>query len=154
MYANRCYCRLQNGRRSAADFNIDRQLLTPAEEQILVETCESLQDLGFPPAVYQIKEFAKELLARRGGKGKFTKFWWRNFRRRHPEVCTKWSQQMDFVRVFQGNYLLAITKYFQMLQDTITKFNIKSENTYNVDDVGFVMGLAESAKVVVVHPHQ
>lgn len=135
------------GRRTAAEYHLALQLLTTAEETVLVEKIQMLQDLGFPPEIYKITNFSRDILARKGVKAKVSNSWWKGFKRRHPEIATQWTNQMDFVRIARANNLEAMTKYFENLERAIIKYNIQPSDIYNMDEVGFRFGFAKRTKV-------
>lgn len=147
-----------NGKRLPTHvYHKSRKALTSAEEQVLVERIEDQQDLEFPPEVYKIHHFARDIFRRQGvnvSNKKCTQNWFAGFKLYHPDVATTWSKQLNYVSIFSANNSEAMTKYFQMLDRVLNKYNICTHNIYNMDECGFLMGFGESAQVITSHPRK
>lgn len=123
----------------------------------MVERLKNLCDCGFPPAVYRIPQWAKEILPYRYpaaaeimcGRG-----WFAGFKERHPHLVTRWSSQIDMVRALHCGDVESLTKYFLLLNDIIEKYNIMPCNIYNMDECGFLMGFAAKEKVLISRPRK
>ena len=66
----------------------------------------------------------------------------------HPQLASVIPRSIDAVRV---KYVTAegLERYFDDLQKVITEYNIKLENTYNMDETGFSIGKKESRRCII-----
>ena len=76
------------GHMTATARNQKQQRLTPEEESALVNWILSLQALGWPPRVEQIRQMATELLVKKEDMKPLGVNWAQKFVARHPEVKT------------------------------------------------------------------
>ena len=92
------------GRRSAEDYSKTRRLLTAEEESILLWRREILQCSGWLQTPADIRALALVILQKRDPNAKVGKDWTRNsLYKRHPEIKSRWSQQLDRVRALRGS---------------------------------------------------
>ena len=73
--------------------------------------------------------------------------WVRNFINRHDSVKSKYSRKYDY-QWAQCKDLKILNTWFKLVQKTIAKYGILTEDIYNFDETGFQMGVAATAKVV------
>lgn len=73
--------------------------------------------------------------------------WVTHFVHRHPELASKYSRKYDYQRAKCENPDL-IQAWFARVQETIRKYNIATEDIYNMDETGFQMGVGSTSKVV------
>ena len=109
------------GQRSAEDFGKSRRLLTIEEESILLWRCDILQRAGWLQTPKDVRIMALEIIQKRNPDAQVGKDWVRNsLYKRHPEIKTRWSQQLDRIRALrgsEGNYL-AIQLFFDNVCST------------------------------------
>ena len=104
------------GRKTRMAESQRRQKLTPTEESFLVERCEQLGRLGFPLTVEEVRECALAIYRKRLPNGTLGKNWVRDsLYKRHPEVRSRFSKQMDYKRSICGNSPNIINNYFNMV---------------------------------------
>lgn len=141
--------RVIGGRKSYSYAHTSRQLLTPPEEQSIVDWIEGLNKWGLPPRVEMVTDFAIKILISAERNHKLGKHWISIFLDRHPQLCTKFSTQVQKQRVLAG-YPSVVKGCFNKLQPIITSHNIQPQHTYNMDEKGFLMGMGASVKVICV----
>ena len=73
--------------------------------------------------------------------------WVNRFIKRHPELKSRYTRKLDYQRAKCEDSKL-IKAWFARVQETIEKYEIMKENIYNMDETGFQMGVASTAKVV------
>ena len=73
--------------------------------------------------------------------------WVNQFIKRHPELKSKCTRKYDYQRAKCEDPKL-IKAWFARVQETIEKNGILMEDIYNMDETGFQMGVASTAKVV------
>jgi hypothetical protein len=74
--------------------------------------------------------------------------WTEGFRRRHPEIKTILSRQIDAPR-FNGVNFEAINNYFTRLGEVIQSERYPPDAIFNVDESGFSIGLTRGSTILV-----
>ncbi|ENH68228.1 hypothetical protein FOC1_g10000541 [Fusarium oxysporum f. sp. cubense race 1] len=75
------------------------------------------------------------------------KRWASNFVRRHKELKTRFFRKYDYRRA-KCEDPTAIRNWFRLVENTIAKYGIRSDEIYNFDETGFLMGMIASGMVV------
>jgi hypothetical protein len=75
------------------------------------------------------------------------KRWASNFVRRHKELKTRFFRKYDYRRA-KWKDPTAIRNWFRLVENTIAKYGIRSDDIYHFDEVGFLMGMISSGMVV------
>jgi hypothetical protein len=89
---------------------------------------------------------ADQLLADRDAPPVGTR-WASNFVRRHPDLKTRFFRKYDYQRAKCEDPTI-IRNWFTLVANTIAKYGIRSDDIYNVDETGFMMGMIQSGMVV------
>lgn len=139
-----------NGGRVARDVAHNEQmLLLPQQEKSVVKWIANLDNSGFPPRVDMVHTLCRQLMERQDptklshiGKKFITRFL-----NRHPELVTKFSTQVNKQRALAFDSTI-IRRCYDRLKPVMQRRNITSENTYNMDEKGILMGLAAKVKVI------
>ncbi|KAJ0134868.1 Uncharacterized protein HZ326_22073 [Fusarium oxysporum f. sp. albedinis] len=75
------------------------------------------------------------------------KRWAHNFVKRQPELKTHSFRKYDYQRAKCEDPTI-IRDWFRLVQNTIAKYGIRSDDIWNFDETGFLMGMITSGKVV------
>ncbi|KAG6996543.1 hypothetical protein FocnCong_v015657 [Fusarium oxysporum f. sp. conglutinans] len=118
--------RRQQGILSQRDTIPKSRKLSDPEEQIIVQFILDLDSRGFPPRLRGVEEMANRLLADRDASP-VGKRWASNFVKRHKELKTR---------------------FFPLVENTIAKYGIRSDDIWNFDETGFMMGVIEPGIVI------
>ena len=121
------------------------QLLTPGEEKALVKWILQLEAWNFPPTVERMKRMAQELMRKRKDFREIGIHWPDKFRRRHPEVTTRWCKPINRHRANNFTHQ-TVSDWFELLQNSMDEKDIQKEDSYNMDEKGFALGLLGSEK--------
>ena len=126
-----------------------QQRLTPAEENAIVKWFFSQDDIGFPPRLDMVKDMALHLEKKRLGvlPPSLGKNWVSQFLKRHPRLALKLSTQLERQRAY-ANDLEILRDYFAKLGGLIRQYGLGPAQIFNMDEKGFMMGLAAKAKVL------
>jgi hypothetical protein len=89
---------------------------------------------------------ADQLLAHRDAPPVGTR-WASNFVKRHPDLKTRSFRKYDYQRAKCEDPTI-IRNWFTLVANTIAKYGIRSNDIYNVDETGFLMGMIASGMVV------
>ncbi|KAI8649068.1 HTH CENPB-type domain-containing protein [Fusarium keratoplasticum] len=73
--------------------------------------------------------------------------WASNFVRRHPDLKTRFFRKYDYQRAKCEDPTI-IRNWFMLVANIIAKYGIRSEDIYNFDETGFLMGMIASGMVV------
>src|SRR6478735_6265262 len=138
--------RRQKGIQSRSDWVPKSRKLSDLEEQIIVQFILDLDSRGFPPRLCGVEEMANRLLADRNASP-VGKRWASNFVRRHKELKTRFQRRYDYQRAKCEDPTI-IRNWFRLVENTIAKYGIRSDDIYNFDETGFMMGMIASGMVV------
>jgi hypothetical protein len=138
--------RHQGKTRSHAGEAQQRMLLSPQQEKQLVELVgyiEGLTKRGSPPTREMIQNFASVV-----AKWEVSDAWVTRFLGRNDAFLTsRWTVGIDRTRHIADNeerYRL----YFGLLHHKMRQYEILPENTYNMDEKGFFVGITSRSKRV------
>ncbi|KAJ3527259.1 hypothetical protein NM208_g10786 [Fusarium decemcellulare] len=138
--------RRQNGLQSRRDWIPKSRRLSDLEEQIIVQFILDLDWRGFPPRLRAVEEMANRLLADRDALP-VGKRWAHNFVTRHHDLKTRFFRKYDYQRA-KCEDPTVIRDWFRLVANVIAKYGIRSDDMYNFDETGFLMGMIASGMVV------
>lgn len=140
-----------NGKgRSIQEFNATKQLLTPTEEQTLVDFILQSAEQGFPLTNSDIEKFADAVLESRLGtnwKGVGESWVFAFLDRHHKVLQTHWSKPLDTQRAKSLNPA-AVKSWFDIVEEYVVKLGILPENIYGMDESGFPTANTGKTRVV------
>ncbi|KAF4428243.1 hypothetical protein F53441_14059 [Fusarium austroafricanum] len=136
----------KNGIQSRRDSLPNSQKLSNLEEQIIIQFLLDLDSRGFPARLRFVEEMANSLLADREASP-VGKRWAHNFVKRQPELKTRLFRRYDYQRA-KCEDLTIIGGWFRLIQNTIAKYSIRSDDIWNFDETGFMMGLIMAGMAV------
>ncbi|KAM5528251.1 transposase [Fusarium oxysporum f. sp. phaseoli] len=136
----------QNGIQSRDAWVPKSRRLTDLEEQIIVQFLLDLDSRGFPSRLRFVEEIANSLLADRDASP-VGKRWAHNFVKRQPELKTRLFRRYDYQRAKCEDPTI-IRGWFRLVQNTIVKYGIRSDDIWNFDETGFMMGLIMAGMAV------
>ncbi|KAF5715316.1 hypothetical protein FMUND_6914 [Fusarium mundagurra] len=120
--------------------------LTVNGEEIIVKFILDLDSRGFPPRLRGVEEMTNRLLADRDASP-VGKRWAMNFVKRHQELKTRFFRKYDYQRAKCEDPNI-IRNWFRLVENTIAKYGIRSDDIWNFDETGFMMGVIASGMVV------
>jgi hypothetical protein len=121
--------------------NLNQQRLNPQQEQELIQHIERLTERGLPPTREMIKRFASGIAQDPVGKGWVTRF----INKHHDQLISRWTSGMDYVR-HQADSEAKYKLYFDLLYRKTEEYEVLPENTYNMDEKGFMIGVTGRSK--------
>ena len=141
-----------HGRKTLGDAGEERQKLTPAEERALIDWILSLDARGHPPRVGRVREMAIYILKNSRVGSPITSTigekWVNRFAKRHSDVLqSRFSRKFDYQRA-RCEDRGVICEWFELVRETIKKYEINEDDIYNFDETGFQMGIISSTRVV------
>jgi hypothetical protein len=124
-----------------AEADQQQRKLDAQQERELCAYIEELTERRLPPTRQMIQNFASEIAQERVGDT-----WVQDFLHRHTEeLLYKWTTAMDKVRHAADNSD-KYEAYFDLLHSKIKEYNVRSADTYNMDEKGFAIGLVARSK--------
>lgn len=114
-----------------------------------MEYVSQMQAWGWPARVEQVRFMAEDILTQKHGSPQtISKNWPQRFLDRHSQLKTKYLPPLDKERALaQDPRILA--GWFDLYQRVKKEYNIKDENTYNMDEKGFQQGVTGKIKVMI-----
>ncbi|KAF6527705.1 hypothetical protein HZS61_008007 [Fusarium oxysporum f. sp. conglutinans] len=138
--------RRQKGIQSQRDATPKSRKLSDLEEQTIVQFILDLDSRGFPPRLRCVEEMANRLLADRDAPP-VGKRWASNFVKRHRELKTRFFRRYDCQRAKCEDPNI-IRNWFRLVENTVAKYGIRSDDIWNFDETGFMMGVIASGMVI------
>ncbi|KAL5610690.1 hypothetical protein FOBRF1_006807 [Fusarium oxysporum] len=131
----------QRARRDADTLYKSR--LSKQQQQDLVTYIRKLSLRGIPPTLSMIRNFAQDIAKIEVGKN-----WPYSFVQRHRnEIDCTWFDGFDIARSRADN-ASRYRAYFDLIREKIDKYDILPQNTYNMDEKGFLLGVINRTKRV------
>jgi hypothetical protein len=93
-----------------------------------------------------VEEIANSLLADRNALP-VGKRWAHNFVKRQPKLKTRLFRKYDYQRAKCEDPSI-IRSWFRLVQNTIAKYGIRSDDIWNFDETGFMMGIIMAGMVI------
>jgi hypothetical protein len=120
-----------------------QQKLTPQQEAELVQYIEELTARRIPPTREMIRNFASAV-----AQEPVSESWVTRFINRHAiHLISQYSTGMDANR-HNADSFVKYKLYFDSLQAKIAEYDVEVENTYNMDEKGFMIGTTSRTKHV------
>lgn len=124
--------------------SIYRQCLTNSQERALVQLINRLTDRNMPPTTAIVKNLAEEIRGCAIGKN-----WTASFVKRHKdELKSLYLKSIDNKRV-KSEYPPSYELFYQLLQEAIEDYLITPDNIWNVDEKGFLIGIASKVRRIM-----
>ena len=150
-----------HGRQTRQDKAIKQQLLTPHEEQAIVDFVLRADRNGYPARVKDLRRYATILLRRRAPQreGRTSsevpahsqtpnKDWPQAFCKRHPELKVARLKALDWRR-HEKNIYAKIVNWFDLMRVQLEETGVMQENVYNMDETGVMLSVLGSSKYLV-----
>ena len=118
----------------------EQQLLSPVQENILLEWIILLSDTGHCINKRTLRMKAKKVCGRKPGQT-----WIRSFLSRHPDIMLGKPSGLDPKRA-QAFNKPTIKRHFKLLKAIVKKYEIPPENIYNMDEKGVQRGGGRKAQ--------
>jgi hypothetical protein len=93
-----------------------------------------------------VEDMANRLLTTRDTPRVGTR-WASHFIKRRPELRTRFQRKYNYERAKYED-LEVIRNWFDLVQNTITKYRINDTNIYNFDETGFIIGVISTIIVI------
>jgi hypothetical protein len=117
-----------------------QQLLSPVQENILIEWITLLSDTGHCISKQTLRKKAEVLCGHKPGQT-----WIRSFLSRHPEIVLRKPSGLD-PKQAQAFNKPTIKCHFKLLEAIIEKYSIPPTNIYNMDEKGVQRGGGRKAQ--------
>jgi len=138
-----------------------RQALTNDEEHCLLDYIRRMSLLGHPLPPYMVYEVADEIRRNRLSMDspsplplplpfpQLGQNWLAKFRKRHPQVASVWSRQLDTSRLDAATPE-KLAPWFAEMGTILDRNRYKPRDIFNMDETGHGIGLTQSTRCLVV----
>jgi len=145
-----------------------QQLLSPAQESVILKWIKELTISGYAPSHRILREVADEIRSNRYRVFNsiepqsqpqptqiehFPDFplgqdWVPRFIQRHPQLKIQQGRRIEAQRM-NGVTEPIVEAWFDAFKDIVGRMNIDVKNIYNMDETGFSIGTMESTRIIV-----
>ena len=140
------------GRSSREGYTPNNKKLSKIEEEVPIKDILKLDAQGLSPSLSLVKDMANTISKARGGLEIGIK-WSQRFIKRTPALNTRLGRTYECQRRLCEDPKV-IGGWFTLVKNTVNKYGILPEDTYNFDETGFQMGLITSSMVVTASDRQ
>lgn len=131
------------GLQTCAQAHVGQQNLSPAEEEVLVKWAKVLGRRGLPLTYSTLSMYASEISGKAIGDS-----WPKRFLARHPGLKIKATVSLEKCRAKALNKT-AVEGFYDALEAVVTEFDIRPENTWNMDEKGVQLGIGAKVAAIV-----
>jgi hypothetical protein len=135
--------RYKGSQGTRAKKGINRRKISPEQEAGLVAYIIGLTKRGLPPTRKVVQNFASYVAKKPVGVGWVTRF----INRNKAHLISHWTNGMDKVR-HEADSEVKYKYHFNLLHGKMEEHHILAENTYNIDEKGFMIGQTGRSKRV------
>jgi hypothetical protein len=135
------------GKTTKQQARVSQQALSPAQERMLVQWVIDLETLGQAPTHASIREMAGLISKLNGGPTHIGKGWVIRFLQRNPDIKSKRGRAIDTKRL-KNITKEAIQQWFTNLLEVLEAKNVKTNNIWNMDEVGIALGAVINQTVI------
>jgi hypothetical protein len=126
---------------------VEQQLLSSAQEEILVQWILDLEQAGNAPNHAQLREMASLISRISGGSGILGINWVSRFLSRHPDIHTKVGAKIESLRI-QNTSPAALEEWFRLFRSVQQQYQVKEANIWNMDETGIALGVCSNQTVI------
>ena len=139
-----------NGRRSVLEFSAERSWLDDTESKVIVDELIHSAAQGFPDTKRHLRRRVNAVIQDKLGDPSFRvgdNWVDRWLEKWGKSLSTYWSTSLDAIRARALNPEV-INDYFQKVQETISKYEIKPDCLWTMDESNFIFGHACKTRVI------
>jgi hypothetical protein len=141
---------------SRAAYRESMSLLSTQQQLTLVNEINRLTDIGLPPTPAMVANFAADICKKKPGKNwvyEFTKKYEKNLKSAYLTAAHLSRKKADNKGQYGAYFKLVcillrhrLHTKFKKVEQKIEKYNILPQNTYNMDEKGFLIGVLPKAR--------
>ncbi|KAJ5522840.1 hypothetical protein N7513_003163 [Penicillium frequentans] len=136
------------GRESATEKRASGHIFTQMEEQSIENWLLDMVSRGAALTLPMLRDMANLLLSARKKAPSTTGINWPSqFAKRHPNLSTRLSPKHNDQKTFPEDPRV-IGSWFDLLQKTIVKWGIASDDIYNFDESGYAMSVGATQTII------
>ena len=125
----------------------NEQILSPIQEQMLVDWILYCETCGYGLSHAQVREFVTLLSTSTGGPSRLGANWVPRFLERHPSLKTKIGKRIDAARVNNAN-AEDLKRWYDRLHALKSRLKVTLDNLYNCDETGIALGVCVNTRVI------
>jgi hypothetical protein len=133
-----------NGKLTRKAAHEHEQLLTAAQEEVLVQWIKTMAKRGLPVTPMLVRDRVADIIG-----GPVGESWVDRFKERHKDdLKVKWTTGLEKCRAECLNPTL-VNEFYDLLEQVVADYNIPSENIWNMDEKGIQLGVGKKVKAFV-----
>lgn len=132
-----------NGVRTRAEAHEHEQLLSTAQEAVVVDWIKVMAKRGIPMTPSMVRDHVASITG-----GPVGESWVKRFKKRHPDLKVKWTTSLEKCRAKCLNPTL-VNEFYDLLEEIIKQYSIVQENVYNMDEKGIQLGVGKKVAAFV-----
>jgi hypothetical protein len=137
-----------NGRESLAEKRPTGHIFTEIEEQSMEDWLLDMDARGAALTIPMLRDMANLLRsAQKNTPSTIGVNWPTQFIKRRPNLSIRLSRKYDYQRALSEDPRI-IKPWFDLVQKTIEKWGIVSDDIFNFDESGFAMGIGATQKII------
>ncbi|KAJ5982467.1 hypothetical protein N7451_012567 [Penicillium sp. IBT 35674x] len=137
-----------SGRESATKKRASGHIFTHAEEELIESWLLDMVSRGATFTLPMLRDMANLLLSARKKEPSTTGINWPSqFVKRHPNLSTRLPRKHNDQRALSEDPRV-IESWFDLLQRTVVKWGIASDDIFNFDESGFAMGVGATRTII------
>ena len=137
-----------NGRESFTEKRPATHIFTHVEELSMEKWLLNMDARGAALTLPMLRDMANLLLSAKKSTSTIVGVNWPSrFIKRHPRLSTQLSRKYDYQRALSEDPRI-IAPWFNLVQNTIEKWGIVSDDIFNFDESGFAMGIGGTQKII------
>ena len=124
-----------------------QQRLTPTQEDFLVDWILDEDARACPPSHARAREMANRILRMNGDDQPVGMLWISHLLRRQPRIASVVGRKLEAQRADAATpeQIRAFLEHYKQIKQ---RLNIRTENTYNMDETGLALGVCTNTRVL------
>ena len=124
-----------------------QQRLTPLQEEFLADWILEEDARACPPSHARAREMANRILRMNGDKNPVGKLWLSHFIKRNPRIASVVGRKLEAQRA-EAATPEQIRAFLELFERTRRRLNIRTEDTWNMDETGTALGVCTNTRVL------
>ena len=120
------------------------------EEEELVRWLIGCAEVGYAKSIQEVRAIVGAIVAKKlkVDHATVSHGWWDRFRQRHPNLTLRTGESLSYVRAASTNRVV-IDKYFDLLEDILSKNSLTSSRIFNLDESGIPLQHRPGKRIAV-----
>lgn len=139
--------RRQNGGIGKQIARNSQQLLSPEQEQELVQWILHLEMEGHAPTHNTVRAMASRISQESGASGRIGHHWLQRFLTRQPAIRSKLGRKIEVLRI-ENTKADSLRTFFELFRRVRKEYKVADEDIWNMDETGLALGSSAHQQVL------